>query len=125
MLRTYDERYAFGKNPPASRRAAAIEFHEFVPTVLYAARFPDGTIKFGCTGRIDVRLSHLRDVNDEPGELLAIKVGDFDDEARLHESLSAHVAHGREWYRPTAEVLAVVNQWRAAHHYPPLCADPG
>ena len=54
MLRTYDERYAFGKNPPASRRAAAIEFHEFVPTVLYAARFPDGTIKFGCTGYADL-----------------------------------------------------------------------
>lgn len=55
-------------------------------------------------------------------ELLAIKPGTRADEADLHRQLVEHLHHGREWYNPTPEVLAVINEWREALGREPLAA---
>jgi hypothetical protein len=95
-----------GEIPPArtiSRRTAMVAIGE----VLYAAMMPDGIIKIGHT----TNLLH-RFYNFPQAELLAIKAGNRDDEKALHQTLTAHRHHGHEYYNPTPEVMAVVNDWR-------------
>lgn len=98
----------------ASKRLAA------VGTVLYAAAI-GGEIKIGYTADVVRRLDHFR--SETPCRLLAIRFGTRDDERAVHRSLRAHLAHGHEWYHPTPEVLALVNQWRADLGQEPLDAE--
>lgn len=120
MLRHYPDEARIDEIPPQSRRAAAIQYHEVVGNVLYALRFKDGTIKLGCTGRIDSRLAHFYHIDGCTPEVLAIKPGSFEDEQAVHGLLVDHLDHGREWYRPDPEVWAVINGWRTDVGMEPL-----
>lgn len=85
--------------------------------VLYAIRIKGGVIKIGCSAQIRKRRNWIQGV-----EILALVPGDFDQEAAIHAQLAAHVHHGREWYNPTPEVLAVVNDMRAEFNLDPIAA---
>lgn len=75
--------------------------------VLYAYKMPDGLIKIGHTKQLNVRSYRYTNA-----ELLAVHLGNQSDETAVHRLLQAHAAHGREYYNPAPEVLAVVNAWR-------------
>lgn len=77
------------------------------PTV-YAMRLPDGVIKIGHSAHLADRRTALQ------GEMLAVRFGDRDDEQAIHATLIPYRHHGHEYYHPTPEVLAVVNEMRAA-----------
>ena len=82
--------------------------------MLYAMRTSDGLIKIGCSSNVAQR--HYEFGKD----FLALRFGDFDDEAATHERLKPHRARGREQYHPVEAVLAVVNEMRAEFGQPPL-----
>lgn len=82
---------------------------ELLGSTLYAAMLPDGLIKIGWSLNLRKRLYHFGG-----NKLLAIRLGDRDDEQAVHQSLREHRAHGYEYYNPTPAVMAVVNEWRAA-----------
>lgn len=82
--------------------------------MLYAMRVADGLIKIGCSRDVSERRRCLT------GELLAMMPGDFDSESDLHDDLAPHAHHGREWYNPTPEVIAVVNEMRNYYHLSPI-----
>lgn len=82
-------------------------------SVVYAARLADGTIKIGWTERFHDRLRYLKHYTGQDVELLAFRPGGYDDEQAIHASLIEHRLEGRrEYYHPTAAVLAVVNEMR-------------
>ena len=83
-------------------------------TMLYAMRLRDGLIKIGITADVAQRRMQLR------GEILGFTFGDLADELAIHHALAAHVHHGREWYNPTPEVMAVVNGMRENFGLDPL-----
>lgn len=87
----------------AITRGAALKA---VGTVVYAVRVGD-LVKIGHTGDLANRVSGLR-----AGEVLAFMPGTRADEQALHDRLTEHVHHGREWYYPTPDVFAVVNEMR-------------
>jgi hypothetical protein len=89
-----------------------------IPSVLYAVRLPGGTIKIGCTSNFASRLSSY----GPDSEVLGFRAGDRADEQAIHKSLKAHLRHGREWYHPTSEVFAVVNDMRDDFGLPHLAA---
>lgn len=122
MLRQYPDWASWDYVEPQSRAQASFEYHQFGNGILYAARFPDGTIKIGHTKQIAQRLTHL--ISDGGGrpEVLAIKAGTFEEEQAIHDMLAAHCRRGREWYNPDPEVLAVVNEWRAELRRDPLAS---
>jgi len=122
MLRQYPDEAKWDQSEPTSRRAASAEYHQFGNGLLYAVRFPDGTIKIGHTVRIAERLTQLISEGGGRPEVLAIKAGTVEDEQALHDSLAAHVRRGREWYNPTPEVIALVNEWRAELRRDPLAS---
>lgn len=98
----------------ASKRLAALG------TVLYAVAVGGDTIKIGYTADVVRRLDHLRSETSQPCRLLAIHFGTMDDEREVHQSLAAFRSHGREYYHPHPEVLALVDQWRQAMGQAPL-----
>ena len=98
----------------ASKRLAALG------TVLYAVAVGDDTIKIGYTADVVRRLDHMRSETREECRLLAIRFGSMDDEREVHQSLAAFRSHGREYYHPHPEVLALVDQWRQAMGQAPL-----
>lgn len=98
------------------RRSTAIHALTRGIKVVYAMRVPDGAIKIGCTSNLPNRLSGLH------GEILAFRPGDFADEKELHLKLAAHRNRGREYYNPTPEVVAVVNDMRDHFGLPHLAA---
>jgi hypothetical protein len=76
-------------------------------SVVYAVRVPGRVIKIGCTADLATRAQALG-----AEEILAFKPGEYADEQLIHSGLVAHRHHGREYYHPTPEVMAVVNQMR-------------
>ena len=92
-------------------RSDAFDALSSLGEVLYAVRTPDGLVKIGHTRNMRNRMHTV--VLGET-EVLAFKFGTRADEMAIHRQLSAHVAHGREWYHPTPEVMALVNSWREA-----------
>lgn len=121
MLRSYPDRSRWEYRTPSKAHASA-EYHELHGSLMYAVRFPDGTIKIGHTGQIARRLTNL--IKDGGGmpDVLAIKPGTMEDEAAVHEHLKPHRRHGNEWYHPHPDVLALVNQWRADLGREPVAA---
>lgn len=91
-------------------------------SVVYAARLADGTIKIGWTEHFGDRLRSLKSYVGQDVELIGFRFGDRDDEQAIHASLTAHVHHGREYYNPAPEVLAVVNEMRESLNMPQLAA---
>lgn len=78
--------------------------------LIYAIRCPGGTIKIGYTREL---LNRRRHFDSAFKAILAIKPGTYADEQALHAQLRESVAHGREYYHPTPEVLAFINDIRA------------
>lgn len=89
--------------PPNLARATALAL---LPPVIYAAEVK-GLIKIGHSTKVRRRLIEL-----QPERLLAFRPGSRSDELSLHRQLAPHCARGREWYHPTPEVMAVVNEMR-------------
>jgi hypothetical protein len=98
----------------ASKRLAVLG------SVLYAAAIGGDVIKIGYTTDVVRRLDHLRSETGQGCRLLAIRFGTMDDEREVHQSLAAFRSHGREYYHPHPEVLALVDQWRQAMGQAPL-----
>jgi hypothetical protein len=96
--------------------------------VVYAARLTDGAVKIGWTEHFGSRLRWLKSYTGQDVELLAFRLGTYDDEQAIHASLLDHRASGsqyanaREYYNPTPEVLAVVNQMRESLNMPHIAA---
>lgn len=76
-------------------------------SVIYAVRLPDNVVKIGHTGNLASRSQRLG-----TNELLAFRPGTYADEQQIHRGLTDHRHHGREYYHPTPEVLALVNGMR-------------
>lgn len=87
--------------------------------VIYAIKLRDGMVKIGHTTDIANRV-HAYDCGFDG--LLALKPGTLQDEQAIHATLVAHRAMGREYYHPTPEVLAVVNDLRATFGFEPIAA---
>jgi hypothetical protein len=84
--------------------------------VIYALACPDGLIKIGHTSNLmDRRRQHRAAFED----IIAVLPGSYDDEQLIHNSLRDHVARGREYYHPTFDVLAFVNEIRDRAGIPP------
>ena len=94
--------------------------------VVYAAQLADGTIKIGYTEHFGDRLRHLKKYTGQDVELLAFRRGTYADEQAIHAELEGHRNpirdNSREYYRPSAEVMAVVNAMRASINMPPIAA---
>lgn len=92
--------------------------------VVYAAQLADGTIKIGWTEHFGDRLRSLKSHTGQDVELLAFKPGTFDDEQAIHAGLVEHrvdiTVQAREYYRPSVEVLEVVNAMRAGLGMPDI-----
>lgn len=99
-----------------------MEIMDAMGSVVYAARLADGTIKIGRTEHFGDRLRHLKAYTKQEVELLAFRFGGRNEEQAIHATLAAHIHHGREYYHPTPEVLAVVNSMREALSMPHVAA---
>lgn len=90
---------------------------------LYAVWLPNlGAVKIGFSTNLYNRLKSITSDAGEPGTLLAVAPGATRaDEQAIHDSLPDNDrARGREYYRPTPDVVAVVNTMRARTQLPPL-----
>lgn len=77
---------------------------------MYAFLFPEGYIKIGWSSDLPQRRTNLGASWDN---LLALKRGTIDDERRLHRRIDdRHRHHGIEYYYPTPEIIAMLNEWR-------------
>jgi hypothetical protein len=81
-----------------------------LPPVIYCIRLDDGCIKIGWTEDLAAR---KRWFGKGWERILAVTPGTIEDEKALHARLTASRARGREYYRPTPEVMDVVNTMRA------------
>ena len=90
-------------------------------SVLYAIRLADGLIKIGWTSNLYGRWRQLAST-DGADRVLGFTFGSRDDETELHHQLTGHAAHGREYYHPHPDVLAVINGWRVALGREPVAA---
>ena len=92
-------------------------------SMLYAMRI-DGLIKIGWTSMMltDRRDRFRAEMGAVEIEILAFIPGTREDELEIHHLLADHVVKGREWYNPTVEVMAVVNEWRAYWGRDPIAA---
>ena len=92
-------------------------------SMLYAMRVDD-LIKIGWTSMLltDRRDRIKTECSASVVEILAFTPGTRADERDLHHSLANSVKRGREWYHPTPEVMAVVNEWRAQWGRAPIAA---
>lgn len=97
-------------------RAAAIRALTGGQQTIYAMRLTDGTVKIGCTGDLATR----RRMVEAGAEVIGFMPGTFEDEAAIHKGLVQHRARGREYYRPSQDVLDVVNTMRSRFSLPPL-----
>ena len=105
---------SWGHDPLPSRAQAVDAISQLGP-VLYAASAGEW-IKIGWTTNLTNRLRclsyYIQQFGQRGVELLAFRFGSRQDETAVHASLARHRVHGREYYRRTDEVLALVNQWR-------------
>lgn len=97
-------------------RNAALRALQGCESVVYAMRVDGGIIKIGWTTQLVTRRENL------VGQILGFRPGDYDDEQAIHASLIEHRARGREFYHPTPEVMAVVNDIRGHFNLPAIAA---
>lgn len=90
--------------------------------VIYAIRCPDGLIKIGWTADLNLR---RKPYGADPTIILAVRPGTHDEEQDLHRRLRESCARGREYYHPTDEVLAFVNEIRVSCGVDPIEATAG
>jgi hypothetical protein len=88
--------------------------------VVYALRLDDGVIKIGYTTNLeDRRHTVCKQSGSQSAEVLGFRIGGtYAEEQAIHDSLRAHVAKRVEYYHPTAEVMAVVNDLRSTLDLP-------
>lgn len=112
-------------NPSPSQRQALKAVSMVFGATLYAFTFGP-FLKLGWTEHLDQRFYQLRHQAIARGytapEFLGFAPGTREDEGALHRSLAASVAEGREWYNPTPDVLAVINDWRDQLGRDPIAA---
>lgn len=101
-------------------RAAALKALSQLGPVIYAIATPAGLIKIGYTSDLGKRLRKFKDFGAGDAQVLAFAFGSPEDERALHHNLRDALAAGREWYTPTADVLHVINEWRARVQRAPL-----
>lgn len=117
----------------ASQEAAPLPTHRQAMqalTAVYGAMLYAFTfgpyVKLGWTEHLDQRAYQLRSQAIAEGydvpQILGFKPGTRAEELELHRGLATSVHHGREWYHPTPEVLAVINDWREAVGRQPVAA---
>lgn len=92
---------------------------EALGPVVYAIRTKDQLIKIGFTGNLAARRRHLSTRRED---MLGFFRGTLEDEQAIHAQLVPFRARGREYYHPTPEVLAVVNDMRADIGLSPIAA---
>jgi hypothetical protein len=113
------------KIPANGAKRARHDALRLLGDTIYAARIEcTGAIKIGWTSDLCHRLTCLKHTHQSQVELLAVVVGATrQDEALVHASFGdEHREHGREYYRPTPAVLALVNEWRVRVGLPTLAA---
>lgn len=80
-----------------------------LPPVIYAFRCDDGAVKIGFTAHLDKRRSTLK---FSWADLLGFIPGTVEQERELHKRLVRSRARGGEYYRPTNEVLDIIDDMR-------------
>ena len=104
-------------------RTGALKALSQLGPILYAIATPTGLIKIGHTSDLGKRLRKFKDFGAGDAQVLAFAFGSPEDERALHHNLRDALAAGREWYTPTADVLHVINAWRARLQREPLTLD--
>lgn len=84
---------------------------EAIGPVVYAIRTKDGRVKIGHTSNLARR---CKQVGSGMKSILGFTPGTREDEGAIHRRLDGLATEGREWYPECDEVLAVVNEMRAA-----------
>lgn len=87
-----------------------------VAPTIYAIKQQDGSIKIGHTKQLHRRAAKLGGLQN----LLALKLATREEELALHKTLRHSLHHGREYYNPTPEIYALINEWRANMNLPEL-----
>lgn len=119
--------HVFATSPDLAERLEKPRYRQIVDAafevgeVLYGVWTWDRLIKIGYTTRIWQRLGaygiNHANVADR---ILFVAAGTFAEEQIIHYMLSDHVERGQEYYRPTEEVLDIVNQLRARCSLEPM-----
>jgi hypothetical protein len=73
-------------------------------------------IKIGYTARLKQRLAAY----PPDSRLLAFEPGNMGLEERRHRQFSAHLKHGKEWFKPAPELIEHINKLRKLAKSPPL-----
>lgn len=76
---------------------------------VYAVRTPERLIKIGYTTNLDRR---IRSFGSVWSDVLLALPGTLDEEAALHARFRPHLARGHEYYFPTDDLVAWVNEHR-------------
>lgn len=86
------------------------------PIIYFGRR--NGLIKIGFTsGWLE---SRMKRAGLHWPDLIAIRPGTLAEEQALHQQLRPHLARGREWYTPCAEIYDLVDEIRAGYRLPPV-----
>lgn len=103
-------RVAGGMHSKAPGKRAAIRAIQNGESFLYAVTTRQGAIKIGVSIDVALRIStNIRFGGTE--RILAFAPGSFDDEQAIHDSLADFaLPFSREYYYPTDEVIAVVQE---------------
>lgn len=88
-----------------------------LPAVIYAFRCDDGAVKIGFSTRLAKRRATLK---FSWADLLGFMPGTIEQERELHKRLVRSRQRGGEYYRPTNEVLDVIDEMRQVCGLSPL-----
>lgn len=99
-------------------RAEAVRSLTAGRSVVYALRLTSGEIKIGCSSDLANRRRYV----GAGAEIIGFVFGEYEDEQAIHTRLVPHRSRGREYYHPTPEVMAVVNEMRDYFHLPHIAA---
>ncbi|MCP2339180.1 GIY-YIG nuclease family protein [Actinomadura rupiterrae] len=103
-------------DPEATRKRRISEAFAALGPVVYFIRDGD-LIKIGHSGNLKTR---RRAFTSDLTAILAVTPGDRDLEQATHERFAAQRAKRREWYHPAPELIAHINDLRAAMNVPPI-----
>jgi Meiotically up-regulated gene 113 len=82
------------------------------PVIYFLQASIGGPVKIGFAADVERRVRELQCGSPFPLRVLAAWQGDGRDERELHERFAADREHG-EWFRPTAELRALIGKGRA------------
>lgn len=96
--------------PHADAKRSLTNLSRDLPSVVYFIRTKDDLIKIGHTGDLANRRTAF---GAGWQRVLAIVPGSRDDEAAMHGRFAAHLARGREYFKPAPELIEYINDIRA------------